>query len=264
MTTPVSGALSFLNLEALWIAAGGDPAYAPTMAAVAYGESGGVPVNTQKGQPAATTGWGLWQITPGDASLNDPMANAKAAVAKFNGAKAAGESPMQPWGGGTTDPIGQISINQGGPLSLAQAETLATSVHGQKIDFSGAVDTLKNVTGYSNTQWTTWANTLLNANQWPGASGSGTNNSGFAGDLGSAAKGVPGVDTTINAVSDFVQTTESVGNFLGDLTNPAVWKRVGMGALGIFLIIIGGVIFFKGTASGQKLTSEATAAAMTA
>lgn len=257
-----AGQLSFLNLEALWIAAGGDPKYAPTMAAVAYGESGGIPSSVEPlGGPyhvtAATQGWGLWQITPGDATLTDPMANAKAAVAKFNAAKAAGNSPMQPWGGGTSDPIGQISINQGGPLSLSQAEQLASSVHGAKIDFSGAVDTLNNTAAYSNTQWTTWANTLLNANQWPGASGAGTITNGFTGDLGTAAMAVPGVSTVLGLGSDI----GSVGAFLGWLTSPTGWTRVLEGVGGLILMGAGLAIFFKSTTEGKKVTSQASSVA---
>lgn len=46
----------------------------------------------QQGQPYATTGWGLWQITPGDSEpwigidyqLLDPYVNARAAFAKYH------------------------------------------------------------------------------------------------------------------------------------------------------------------------------------
>ena len=48
----------------------------------------------QSGQPYSTTGWGLWQITPGnsesqfgqDYQLLDPWNNAEAADAKYKGA----------------------------------------------------------------------------------------------------------------------------------------------------------------------------------
>lgn len=70
---------------------GGFPAnVAPTMAAIAIAESGGNNVR-QQGQPYRTTGWGLWQITPGnsepadgtDNALLNPVNNAKAAYAKY-------------------------------------------------------------------------------------------------------------------------------------------------------------------------------------
>ena len=79
-------------LTQLWIDNGGPPQVANVAAAIAMAESGGQSVK-QKGQPAATTGWGIWQITPGDPSLLDPNTNAKAAVAKY---KAAGNS-FSPW-----------------------------------------------------------------------------------------------------------------------------------------------------------------------
>lgn len=80
---------------------GGFPAaVAPTAAAIALAESSGNNV-IQKGQPYATTGYGLWQITPGnsepqfgtDNALLDPVANARAAFAKYKGS---GNS-FRPW-----------------------------------------------------------------------------------------------------------------------------------------------------------------------
>ena len=84
--------LTYGQIEGYWIAAGGDPKVASTMAAIALAESSGQADIKQPGQPYSTTGWGLWQITPGnsepqygtDTQLFDPLANAKAAVAKYN------------------------------------------------------------------------------------------------------------------------------------------------------------------------------------
>ena len=78
------------DLASLWVQAGGPPNVANTMAAIAMAESAGRNV-VQQGQPYATTGWGLWQITPGnklpsigvDNALLDPLTNAKAAVAVY-------------------------------------------------------------------------------------------------------------------------------------------------------------------------------------
>lgn len=67
---------------------------ATVMAYITVAESGSNPGAIQQGQPYATTGWGLWQITPGnsesqvnaiDYQLLDPFANAQAAVTKFRG-----------------------------------------------------------------------------------------------------------------------------------------------------------------------------------
>ncbi|MEU7164337.1 hypothetical protein AB0A70_06780 [Streptomyces morookaense] len=83
-------AYSYSELEGFWVDAGGDPKVAPIMAAIALAESSGID-QIQKGQPYSTTGWGLWQITPGnsvpqvgiDRALLNPLTNAKAAVAKY-------------------------------------------------------------------------------------------------------------------------------------------------------------------------------------
>lgn len=98
-------ALTYAQLMGYWIAAGGDPAAAPTMAAIAFPESSADPLNVQQGQPYSTTGWGLWQITPGnsvptvgvDKALLDPMTNARAAVAKYNASKTARGNGFLPW-----------------------------------------------------------------------------------------------------------------------------------------------------------------------
>ncbi|HEY1714069.1 MAG TPA: hypothetical protein VGG07_14275 [Solirubrobacteraceae bacterium] len=65
----------------------------PTLVSIAYPESGGNPSAVQQGQPWATTGWGWLQITPGNSALLDPVANAKAALQKFEDA---GDS-FSPW-----------------------------------------------------------------------------------------------------------------------------------------------------------------------
>lgn len=94
-------ALSYSDLEGLWIAAGGPANVANVAAAIAFPESSANPGAIQQGQPYSTTGWGLWQITPGnsvpsvgtDRQLLDPLTNARAAVIKY---KAAGNS-FTPW-----------------------------------------------------------------------------------------------------------------------------------------------------------------------
>lgn len=86
-----AGAMSQSAIESVWTAAGGPPSIAHLMAAIADAESSGIPSNIQQGQPYATTGWGLWQITPGNSepqyginqALLNPLNNARAAVAKY-------------------------------------------------------------------------------------------------------------------------------------------------------------------------------------
>ncbi len=97
---PSSGALSPAQVEGVWIAAGGPANVAPTAAAIADAESTDIPSNIQQGQPYGTTGWGLWQITPGnsepqfgvDQALLVPINNARAAVAKYTAANG-----FSPW-----------------------------------------------------------------------------------------------------------------------------------------------------------------------
>lgn len=77
---------SYAQLEGLWIQAGGDPAKAPLMAAIAMAESGG---NDHARNPSGATG--LWQIlVPVHGDLikkygdpNDPVSNAKEAVSLY-------------------------------------------------------------------------------------------------------------------------------------------------------------------------------------
>lgn len=85
-------AYSFAQLEQFAIQGGFPSSLAPTMAAIAMAESSGNNV-IQQGQPYSTTGWGLWQITPGnsepqfgtDQAMLNPVANAQAAFAKYQG-----------------------------------------------------------------------------------------------------------------------------------------------------------------------------------
>lgn len=122
------GALSYGQLEQLWVSGGGPPSVEAIAAAIAMAESRGQDV-VQQGQPYATTGVGYWQITPGG-SL-DPLTNAQEAVAKYHGA---GDT-FRPW---TTYMDGAYrAFLQGGvaPQAAAMlAQIVAPKVHG-----SGAI-----------------------------------------------------------------------------------------------------------------------------
>lgn len=75
--------MTFAQLEQLWIAQGGDPAFAPIMAAIAMAESSGDVTNTTGDNG---TSWGLWQIHyPVHPQFNPPQLlgagyNANAAI----------------------------------------------------------------------------------------------------------------------------------------------------------------------------------------
>ena len=96
------GPQSLRQIERYRMAAGGPGGIIAHIAAAITGaESGFSPSAVQQGQPYATTGWGLWQITPGNSEpqaginyqLLNPYRNAIAAVAKY---RQAGNS-FSPW-----------------------------------------------------------------------------------------------------------------------------------------------------------------------
>lgn len=266
-----SNQLTFGQLEAVWILAGGDPSYAPTMAGVAFAESGGEPNNTQKGQPYATTGWGLWQITPGnsesqvgtDAQLNDPLTNAKAAVAKFNAAAAAGENPMAPW---TSDPVGQVAINQNGPLSLGQVIT-AMRAYSRTAAYTTNPAIISDASANPTTQW------ALNLVGNPLVD----NPTGFFGQFGPDILGTtgvlpPGPDTptgqvpTLNSATGLKLPSLSNLNPLNSVDALISWisshgTRILEAIGGLLLIGVGLAVFFESTSTGQKITSDAAVAA---
>jgi hypothetical protein len=89
-----SGALDTAAIGGYWELAGGPSSVAITAEAITGAESSFLPGILQPGQPYSTTGWGLWQITPGDSvpaygedyQLLDPWNNAEAAVFKYDAA----------------------------------------------------------------------------------------------------------------------------------------------------------------------------------
>jgi hypothetical protein len=117
-----SGSLSYAQLEGWWIAAGGPSSVADIAAAITYPESGANPGSIQGGQPYSTTGWGLWQITPGssvagdgvDYQLLDPWNNALAAVAKYD---ANGFKPWTTYNDGAYKSYLQTNVNAQVPTS---------------------------------------------------------------------------------------------------------------------------------------------------
>ncbi len=100
-----AGEMSYAAIEGAWDQAGGPPDQAPVAAAITGAESTFTPSRVEQGHPYAQTGWGLWQITPGnsepqygtDTALLTPLNNAEAAVAKYDAAVAAGEPGFGPW-----------------------------------------------------------------------------------------------------------------------------------------------------------------------
>ena len=229
LTGTTGSTLSFTDIEKLWIANGGNPAWAPTMAGIAIAESGGMTNNLNNNASTGDFSVGLWQINyfgslgPARAPrygqpaalAQDPNAQAKAAIDILGGGPG-----ITAWAG---DTVGQLAQN-GKPLTLAQVQqVLPAAVTQGAAAVASAGGTV--------------ADALANANA-----------------------------TTTNAVSDYldplgvgsaVGSVTTVSGLIQDITSASFWKRVGMGVLGVALFGVGLVVFFEGTDTGQKITSEA-------
>ena len=141
--------LTFDQVAAVAVKAGFPPGPAVIAVAVTTPESGRDATIVQQGQPYATTGWGLWQITPGnsepqfgiDQQLLHPMNNARAAHAKWAGA--GGFTPWTTFTSGKYLPYMDASlaaVSYVTHLTLAQLDRLARqagAAAGQ--DVTGAV-----------------------------------------------------------------------------------------------------------------------------
>jgi hypothetical protein len=132
--------LSWAQVAALALEAGFPPAAAVIAAAITEPESGRIQDNVQAGQPYATTGWGLWQITPGnsepqfgtDQQMLIGLNNARAAHAKWQAA--GGFSPWTTFENGLEQPyIGDaekaVAAVRG--LSLRELQRLVNSTAAQ-------------------------------------------------------------------------------------------------------------------------------------
>ena len=95
-------------------------------------------------------------------------------------------------------------------------------------------------------QLTSWASDALKSitNLLPGGPGLNALGSGAVGAAGSA-----------------VSATEAVATFLKKLSDPTIWKRVGIFSLGGAIFGIGALTLFGSTDTGKKITSEALGAA---
>jgi hypothetical protein len=105
-----SGTLGYADIEGYWDLAGGPEDEAETAAAITGAESSFYPGIIQQGVAycdagADRAGWGLWQITCGNAvplygtdfQVLDPWNNAEAAVYLYDADEAAGYNGFTPW-----------------------------------------------------------------------------------------------------------------------------------------------------------------------
>lgn len=162
------GTLSYADIEGFWIDAGGPSGLAGTVAAIAGAESSWRPGIIEPGEPYPTTGWGLWQITPGDSSpseygsdyqLLDPWNNAEAAVwgydeqglnawtTYWNGAYESYVEDVTP-ATGLTDPGEYFQTNSAPPDTPASPEANPRSTYGPAIPgMSTAIRVAPNAAG---------------------------------------------------------------------------------------------------------------------
>lgn len=108
---------SYGQLEGLWINAGGSPALAPLMAAIALAESGGDPTAENKTDNSGRqTSWGLWQISNGTHNepvpgILDPETNAQQAVKKYK------SQGLRAWGTYTSGAYQKYMKNNVDPIT---------------------------------------------------------------------------------------------------------------------------------------------------
>ncbi|MGH3165957.1 MAG: hypothetical protein ACRDN0_08685 [Trebonia sp.] len=170
-----SGTLNTAAIGGYWELAGGASSAAETAEAITGAESSFQPGIIQAGEPYSTTGWGLWQITPGDSlpgygedyQLLDPWNNAEVAVSKYDDAD--GFSPWTTYDDGVyknylqyastpntvlTDPGQYDPINSapsGTHNSSDPGSTYGPAIPGQKFAFNVLFQDNDNVlAGYGN------------------------------------------------------------------------------------------------------------------
>jgi hypothetical protein len=243
-STAYSG--TFGQIEALWIANGGPPAWAATMAAIAMAESGGDASATNSS--GAT---GIWQImwplhkgvvpcATSQNALEDANCNAQAAVALVGG----GAGFCSGWGttaGGNAVGIalcGGSAKSQPAPYSFSQAVAWAK---GLGMNVSDAFDPA-NTSQAVLTGWESWVKNILSWGVAP-------------------LSPVTGPVSSVLGLSDLISGTTGI---VEDVTSPTWWKRIGVGALGVVLVVGGVVLFISTTGEGKKIEETAATAAVLA
>lgn len=220
--------------------------------AITYPESGGYPGIVQSGEPYSRTGWGLWQITPGDSvpsvgvdnALLNGATNARAAYAKFKGSS----STFRPW---TTFQNGAYK------KFLPQAQQGQSGAGNVTAGIGGAVtgNAGAGIGGPVNSGIASWASLFGSATVSNGVITGGPNDietlvGGNApgwmktlwDSLGSISQGFL---EQFSWLSGPVSDLDKMITGLLWLVNPANWVRVIAGVIGAVLIIIGGVLVAK-------------------
>jgi hypothetical protein len=128
--------LSWDQVAAAALLGGWTPAQAVIAVSITEPESGRNDTIVQAGQPYATTGWGLWQITPGNSvpqfGINNQLLNAvnNAKAGHFKWAEAGGFSPWTTWVNGLNVPFvpdAERAVAAVAHMSLTQLKKLVGS-----------------------------------------------------------------------------------------------------------------------------------------
>ena len=164
--------LSWNQLAALALRAGWSEGDASVAASITEPEAGRDSSSVQQGEPYDATGWGLWQITPGnsepqfgiDNQLLDPWNNARAAYAKWAGA--GGFSPWTTYEHGLNIPwlasaeLAVAAVVNMSPAAIAALVNDARAGGGgsagpppQVSDWSAHVHATAAAAGRTNTRW---------------------------------------------------------------------------------------------------------------
>jgi hypothetical protein len=217
--------LSFSQLEGVWIQAGGDPATAPLMAAIALAESSGDPTATNPtDNNGRQTSWGLWQISNGDHSepspnWADPLENAKLALGKIH------SQGLGAWGTYTS---GAYKRYLQGSVPPTTPPGGGGGQGGQSPTGGGAGITQANLTSALGN----WLGPLIGA---------------FSGDPSSAGLTTSAVlGTTLGPISntfnDFSRALNTAMTGVVWIVNPRNWVRIIAGSTGAVAVVAGAVL----------------------
>lgn len=236
------------------VQAGFSPAEAVIATAITFPESGGYPGIVQSGQPYSKTGWGLWQITPGnsvpsvgvDNALLDGATNARAAYAKYH---AAGNS-FQPW---TTYDDGKYKSFLSQAQAGASGAGNVTAGIGGPVTGGAANGIGGPVNGSGLASWTKLYGSASVSPQGVITGGPGDIQTIVGGNLPSWMQGL--WDSLGSISQTFLDSWSWLSGPVNDLdkmiqgvlwlVNPANWVRLIAGFIGAILVIIGGVLIAK-------------------
>lgn len=227
---------------------GFSPADAIIATAITQPEAGRQPGVVQSGQPYSKTGWGLWQITPGDSvpsvgvndALLDPVTNAKAAHAKF---VAAGNS-FRPW---TTYEDGAYRpfLDDAQAAAKSVGDAISGAI-GAGVDAAGGGLADNQLGGDVDGNPLQIIDAISGLFATPGDEAVGQVNTKVGGRLSDAAAAAAGIAKGVTSwLSGLVADLEKMLKALLWLVNPANEIRLLLALFGVALFGLGGFLIFR-------------------